>query len=222
MRYYDDCALPRVGENGPFMSPLRWTTWKKSSRAKKVIIEPNSPSPGVCGCLLSRFNGAPVELMQYLARSEAELTLSAGHGRGCRPLCRNAGYDTRKRNLPIRAGRPRHYRKKLGFTYRQLAQSSAWSARQQGKSRAIASVTRKPARYWCWRLFRATRDWARAKRLLQWVADELGKRGFERLWLASSPESVVRSHGFYRHLGWRPTGETDEYGDEILEYFHEG
>ncbi|MER2177626.1 MAG: GNAT family N-acetyltransferase, partial [Stenotrophomonas maltophilia] len=27
----------------------------------------------------------------------------------------------------------------------------------------------------------------------------------------------VRSHGFYRHLGWRPTGEIDSLGDEVLE-----
>lgn len=53
--------------------------------------------------------------------------------------------------------------------------------------------------------------------LLQRVVDELWMRGFDRLFLACSSDPAVRSHGFYRHLGWRATGETDDTGDEILE-----
>ena len=55
------------------------------------------------------------------------------------------------------------------------------------------------------------------KRLLQLVVDHLRELGFERPFLACSSDPNVRSYGFYRHLGWKPTGERDEAGDEILE-----
>jgi len=35
-------------------------------------------------------------------------------------------------------------------------------------------------------------------------------------WLAASPDRSTRAHGFYRSLGWRPNGEMDGNGDEIL------
>ncbi|MCY1431979.1 Acetyltransferase (GNAT) family protein [compost metagenome] len=55
------------------------------------------------------------------------------------------------------------------------------------------------------------------KRLLQMVVDHLRELGFERLFLACSSDPSVRSYGFYRYLGWKPTGEQDEAGDEILQ-----
>jgi len=55
------------------------------------------------------------------------------------------------------------------------------------------------------------------KKLLHSVMESLQSRGCARLWLAASPDPGVRSYGFYRHLGWRPTGQTDAHGDEILE-----
>lgn len=55
------------------------------------------------------------------------------------------------------------------------------------------------------------------KRLLQEVVELAHAAGHSRLFLACSADSRSRSHGFYRHLGWRPTGEVDEAGDEILE-----
>ena len=55
------------------------------------------------------------------------------------------------------------------------------------------------------------------KKLLHSVVKSLQSRGCARLWLAASPDPGVRSHGFYRHLGWQPTGQTDANGDEILE-----
>ena len=45
----------------------------------------------------------------------------------------------------------------------------------------------------------------------------LQARGFTRLFLGCAADPAVRSHGFYRHLGWQPTGEVDTRGDEILE-----
>ncbi|WP_210201515.1 GNAT family N-acetyltransferase [Bosea sp. CS1GBMeth4] len=56
------------------------------------------------------------------------------------------------------------------------------------------------------------------KTLLGLVADEFRELGFARLFLGCSPDPTMRSHGFYRHLGWRPTGSFDDHGDEILEF----
>lgn len=37
-----------------------------------------------------------------------------------------------------------------------------------------------------------------------------------RVWLGASSDPTTRAHGFYRSLGWRPVGEKDTHGDEIL------
>jgi secondary thiamine-phosphate synthase enzyme len=37
-----------------------------------------------------------------------------------------------------------------------------------------------------------------------------------RVWLGASSDPATRSYGFYRSLGWRPVGEKDTHGDEIL------
>ncbi len=54
--------------------------------------------------------------------------------------------------------------------------------------------------------------------LLQHTVHELASFGHSRLFLSCSPCESSRSHGFYRHLGWRSTGELDARGDEILEF----
>jgi len=56
------------------------------------------------------------------------------------------------------------------------------------------------------------------KALLALMVDEFKALGFQRLFLSCSPDPQVRSHGFYRHLGWKPTGEFDAAGDEVLAY----
>lgn len=56
-----------------------------------------------------------------------------------------------------------------------------------------------------------------SKIMLSLVIEKLFLLGLERLWLAASPSPQIRAHGFYRHLGWKPTGEKDMHGDEILE-----
>lgn len=60
------------------------------------------------------------------------------------------------------------------------------------------------------------------KKLLDKTSQELAKLGHTRLFLGCSPDPASRSHGFYRHLGWRSTGSFDKYGDEILEIFSAG
>lgn len=55
------------------------------------------------------------------------------------------------------------------------------------------------------------------KRLLEHIVKWLQSHGgIPLLWLAASPDPRVRAHGFYRSQGWRPTGESDAHGDEIL------
>lgn len=55
------------------------------------------------------------------------------------------------------------------------------------------------------------------KRLLEHIVKWLWSHGgVPQLWLAASPDPRVRAHGFYRSQGWRPTGERDAHGDEIL------
>ena len=56
------------------------------------------------------------------------------------------------------------------------------------------------------------------KALLGLCMAELRSRGQTRLFLGCSANPAHRSHGFYRHLGWRPTGSVDAHGDEILEH----
>ena len=55
------------------------------------------------------------------------------------------------------------------------------------------------------------------KALLRLMVQHLASLGHERLFLACASDPAVRSHGFYRHLGWTPTGERDDAGDDILE-----
>ena len=56
------------------------------------------------------------------------------------------------------------------------------------------------------------------KRLLFNIMDKMRDLGFNRIWLAASTDPSIRAHGFYRHLGWEPTGRLDYNQDEILEY----
>ncbi|EHK64621.1 GNAT family N-acetyltransferase [Achromobacter arsenitoxydans] len=57
------------------------------------------------------------------------------------------------------------------------------------------------------------------KTLLGLVIRDLKELGFTRLFLGCATDPAVRSHGFYRRLGWRSTGTFDDANDEVLEYF---
>ena len=54
------------------------------------------------------------------------------------------------------------------------------------------------------------------KELLARVSKMLFSAGSDTLWLAASPNPATRAYGFYRHIGWVPTGEYDTQGEEIL------
>jgi len=56
------------------------------------------------------------------------------------------------------------------------------------------------------------------KALLGLIVDEFRNMDIPRLFLGCSTDPRVRSHGFYRHLGWVPTGVIDALNDEVLEY----
>jgi GNAT superfamily N-acetyltransferase len=53
--------------------------------------------------------------------------------------------------------------------------------------------------------------------LLARVVALLRSLGHSRLFLGCSADPASRSHGFYRQLGWRSTGQRDKLGDEELE-----
>ena len=54
------------------------------------------------------------------------------------------------------------------------------------------------------------------KTLLSRAVDWLRSFRPARVWLGASSDPGTRSYGFYRSLGWRPAGETDTHGDEVL------
>lgn len=55
------------------------------------------------------------------------------------------------------------------------------------------------------------------KQLLGRVVEDLQQAGANLIWLSADSNSAVRAHGFYRQLGWLPSGEVLDNGDEILE-----
>ena len=54
------------------------------------------------------------------------------------------------------------------------------------------------------------------KTLLSLVVDWLGSFRPTRIWLGAPRDPHVRAYGFYRALGWKPVGETDANGDDVL------
>lgn len=45
------------------------------------------------------------------------------------------------------------------------------------------------------------------RQLLQRVQNWLFSQGHQELWLMENPDPKIRAYGFYRYLGWVPTGE---------------
>jgi GNAT superfamily N-acetyltransferase len=52
--------------------------------------------------------------------------------------------------------------------------------------------------------------------LLSRVVEWLRSVGSDTIWLAASPDTRIRAHGFYRSHGWRPNGQKHQNGDEVL------
>ena len=55
------------------------------------------------------------------------------------------------------------------------------------------------------------------RKLLSLTVASLRSVGATRIWLAATPDPTARAYGFYRAVGWRPTGERTATGEEILE-----
>ena len=64
MRYWDDAPYPELVKTVAHVA-FEVDDLEAELEGKKVLIEPNSPSPGVIVAFVE-INGAPVELMQYL------------------------------------------------------------------------------------------------------------------------------------------------------------
>jgi len=63
-RYWDDAPYPELVKTVPHVA-FEVDDLEAELIGKKILIEPNSPSPGVIVAFIE-VNGAPVELMQYL------------------------------------------------------------------------------------------------------------------------------------------------------------
>ncbi len=55
------------------------------------------------------------------------------------------------------------------------------------------------------------------RQLLTMTVERLMLLGHSKLFLGCSDNPSHRSYGFYRRLGWLPTGRRDGFGDEVLE-----
>jgi len=62
MRYEDDCLLPEIVKTIPHVA-FEVDDIHVAIKGKKVIIEPNSPSPGTVVAFIEE-NGAPIEFIQ--------------------------------------------------------------------------------------------------------------------------------------------------------------
>ena len=62
MRFDDDCDLPEIVKTTPHIA-FEVDDLEKELKEKEVIIEPNSPSPGVKVAFILD-NGAPVEFLE--------------------------------------------------------------------------------------------------------------------------------------------------------------
>jgi len=54
------------------------------------------------------------------------------------------------------------------------------------------------------------------KKLMTKAQNWLWSFGHNSLWLWSNPDTSVRAYGFYRKLGWEPTGETEGNNEKLI------
>jgi hypothetical protein len=66
MHYEKECAIPDLVRKVPHIA-FEVDDLQKALRGRKVIIPPNSPSPGVLVALIEE-QGAPVEFLQFTTR----------------------------------------------------------------------------------------------------------------------------------------------------------
>ena len=64
MRYEEGCPLPELVQTVPHVA-FEVEDLQEALAGQEILIEPNSPSPGVLVAFIVR-DGAPVEFLQYL------------------------------------------------------------------------------------------------------------------------------------------------------------
>ncbi len=64
MRYEEDCPLPELVQTVPHVA-FEVEDLQEVLAGEEILIEPNSPSPGVLVAFIVR-DGAPVEFLKYL------------------------------------------------------------------------------------------------------------------------------------------------------------
>jgi hypothetical protein len=69
MKYEKECKIPELVRNVAHVA-FEVDDLQEAIRGRKVIIEPNSPSPGVLVALIEEA-GAPVEFLQFTRRKKA-------------------------------------------------------------------------------------------------------------------------------------------------------
>ncbi len=67
MKYDDNCGVPDLVRTVPHVA-FEVNSLKAVLRGKKILIEPNSPSPGVLVAMVEEA-GAPVEFLQFTNKS---------------------------------------------------------------------------------------------------------------------------------------------------------
>ena len=63
MRFDEDCPLPKIVQTLPHLA-FEVDDLTETLKGHKILIEPNSPSPGVMVAFVM-IDGAPVEFLQY-------------------------------------------------------------------------------------------------------------------------------------------------------------
>jgi hypothetical protein len=69
MKYEKDCRIPELVRNVAHVA-FEVDDLQEAIRGRKVIIQPNSPSPGVLVALIEEA-GAPVEFLQFKKKKKA-------------------------------------------------------------------------------------------------------------------------------------------------------
>lgn len=57
------------------------------------------------------------------------------------------------------------------------------------------------------------------RELLSLIESEMIQVGITEAWLWAGVDTAIRSHGFYRRLGWCPTGETHKLDEKLVKKF---
>jgi ribosomal protein S18 acetylase RimI-like enzyme len=55
------------------------------------------------------------------------------------------------------------------------------------------------------------------RKLLSLVVEKIQAAHTKRIWLAAPSDPTLRAYGFYRAVGWTPTGQRTADGSDILE-----